>query len=72
VTFFHNEEINEILRAQMSQKMIDEVFLTRRQTYGKGISEMNTRSEKTKEDIQKRIHSDTFEKVSQMSEMAYE
>ena len=56
----------------MSQKMINEVFMTRRQTYGKGISEMNTRSEKTKEDIQKRIHSDTFERVSQMSEMAYE
>jgi hypothetical protein len=33
---------------------------------------MNTRSEKTKEDIQKRIHGDTFDKVSQMSELAYE
>jgi hypothetical protein len=33
---------------------------------------MNTRSEKTKEDIQKRIHGDTFDKVSQMSELAYQ
>ena len=33
---------------------------------------MNTRSEKTKEYIQKRIHGDTFDKVSQMSELAYE
>ena len=72
VTFFHNEEINQILRAQMSPQMIQELFLTRRQTYSKGISEMNTRSEKTKEDIQKRIHGDTFERVSQLSELAYE
>jgi len=30
VTFFHNEEINQILRAQMSPQMIQELFLTRR------------------------------------------
>lgn len=30
VTFFHNEEINEILSAQMSPQMIEELFLTRR------------------------------------------
>ena len=33
---------------------------------------MNTRSEKTKEDIQKRIHGDTLEKISQLSEQAYD
>jgi len=30
VTFFHNEEINQILRSQMSQKLINDLFLTRR------------------------------------------
>jgi len=33
---------------------------------------MINRSEKTKEDIQKRIHSDTYEKISQLSQLAYE
>jgi len=33
---------------------------------------MINRSEKTKEDIQKRIHGDTYEKISQLSQLAYE
>jgi len=72
VTFFHNKEITQIVREQMSQQMIEELFLRRRQTYSKGISEMNTRSEKTKEEIQKRIHADTNQKISEMSEQAYD
>jgi hypothetical protein len=55
VTFYHNEDISNIVRSQMSQQMIDDLFQTRRQTYGKGINEMKTKSVKTKEDIQKRI-----------------
>jgi hypothetical protein len=35
----------------MSQKLINELFLTRRQTYGNGVNEMINRSEKTKDEI---------------------
>lgn len=44
--------------------MAEELFYKRRLTYGKGVSEMNSRGEKTKEDMQKRIHSDTSQKIS--------
>lgn len=70
VTFFHNKEINQILGEQINSQMVEELFQKRRHTYGKGINEMIVRSEKTKEDIQKRIHSDTCEKIGQMSEEA--
>jgi hypothetical protein len=33
---------------------------------------MNARSEKTKEDIQKRINGDTMDKICQLSELAFE
>lgn len=51
VTFFHNKEITQIINEQISPIIIEELFLKRRQTYSKGIVEMVTRSEKTKEDI---------------------
>ena len=55
----------------MSPMVIEELLLKRRQTYSKGIIEMVAKSEKTKEDIQKRIHSETNTKIAQISELAY-
>jgi hypothetical protein len=72
VTFFHNKEINNIVCDQISQQMVQELFFKRRETYGKGVNEMNTRSEKTKESIHERIHADTNTKISAMSEIAYD
>jgi len=71
VTFFHSDEINSILRVQINQEMIDKNFFTRRLTYAKGINEMSQRSEKMKDEIQKRINADTLQKISVLTEKAY-
>jgi hypothetical protein len=71
VTFFHNKEITQIINQQISQSMAEELFYKRRLAYGKGINEMNSRGEKTKDDMQKRIHADTALKISDLSEAAY-
>jgi len=69
---FFNQEIRDILRFQISPEMVEEVFMARRQTFGKGLVEMHQRSEKTKQDIQKRIKHDTHDKVSTLSQANYE
>ena len=71
VTFFHSNEINQILRQQINQEMIDKNFLGRRLTYAKGINEMSQRSEKMKDEIQKRINTDTLQKIGVLTEKAH-
>lgn len=51
--------------------MIDKNFLGRRLTYAKGINEMSQRSEKMKDEIQKRINADTLQKISVLIEKAH-
>ena len=72
VTFFHNQEISRVVREQINPQMILENFFKRRETYGKGINEMTTRSEKTKESIHERTLVDTNTKVSLMSKQAHD
>ena len=50
-TFFHSNEINQILRQQINQEIIHKNFLGRRLTFAKGINETSLRSEKMKDEI---------------------
>lgn len=68
VTFFHNEALNEVLSQQLSKDLVSEEFLQRRVTYALGLVDMAKRSSNSKQDIQLRLHCDTNEKISSLTE----
>ena len=71
VTFFYNETIKAILKKQINYKTIEQHIL-KRKSYALHAIEMQGRIDKTKDEILKRMQSDTLDVISLLSEFEFE
>ena len=71
VTFFHNSIIQGIVQRQLNLKLIEQ-FDIKRRNFAQRVREVESKTDKAKEEILKKIQTDTLDAIGVLSEVEFE
>lgn len=71
MTFFHNSVLSSITNKQLNPKVIEQ-YDSRRRTFVQRLKEVEAKTEKARDEILRKIQTDTLDAISSLTEQEHE